>query len=73
LNANEFFSGSAIKWAGNFSATSTRTVLSNSGPADGTTQNIGKARVGYKIQITSLQAAASDYSNHLIYVCTPTF
>lgn len=73
LNANEFFSGSAIKWAGNFSATSTRTVLSNSGPADGTTQNIGKARVGYKIQITSLQAAGSDYTNHLIYVCTPTF
>lgn len=73
LNSNEFYSGSVIKWAGNYSATSTRTILSNSGPADGTTQNIGKARVGYKIQVTALQAAASDYGNHLIYVCTPTF
>ncbi len=73
LNANEFFSGSVIKWAGDFNATSTRTIFSNTGPADGVTQNIGKARVGYKIQVSSLQEAASDYTNHLIYVCTPTF
>jgi hypothetical protein len=73
LNTNEFYSGSVIKFAGNFFATSSRTIFSNSGPADGTTQNIGKARVGYKIQVSALQAAASDYSNHLIYVCTPTF
>lgn len=69
LNAGEF---TGTKYVGNF-ATTTRTVFSNTGAADGTTQNIGKVRVAYKIQITSLQAAGSDYSNHLIYVCTPTF
>lgn len=73
LNANEFFSGSVIKYAGNFWATTTRTIFSHTGPADGVTQNIGKARVGYKIQVGSLQEAATDYTNHLIYVCTPTF
>lgn len=69
LNGGEF---SGTKYAGNF-ATSSRVIFSNSGAADGTTQNVGKARVAYKIQITDLQAAGSDYSNHLVYVCTPTF
>ena len=73
LNGNEFYSGSVIKWAGNFFSTTTRAVFSNSGPSDGTTQNIGRARVGYKILVSSLQEAATDYTNHLIYVCTPTF
>ena len=73
LNSNEFYSSSVIKWAGNFNATSSRTIFANAGPADGTTQNIGKARVGYKILVSALQAAGSDYMNHLIYVCTPTF
>lgn len=69
LNGGEFV---GTKYAGNF-ATTSRTIFSNSGAADGITQNIGKARVAYKIEITDLQAAGSDYSNHLIYVCTPTF
>ncbi len=73
LNANEFFSGSVIKFAGNFGPTTTRTVFSHTGPADGVTQNIGRARVGYRILVSSLQEAATDYTNHLIYVCTPTF
>ena len=73
LNANEFYSGSVIKWAGNFFSTTTRQIFSNSAPADGVTQNVGKARIGYKIQVSSLQEAATDYTNHLIYVCTPTF
>lgn len=73
LNANEFFSGSVIKWAGNFYPTTTRTIFSHTGPADGVTQNIGRARVGYKILVSNLQEAATDYTNHLIYVCTPTF
>ena len=73
LNSNEFFSGSIIKWAGNWNSTSTRVVLSHNGPADGTTQNIGRARVGYKILVSTLQPAATDYTNHIIYVCTPTF
>ena len=54
-------------------STSTRTVLYHTGPADGTTQDIGKARVGYRIQITALQEAATDYTNVLTYVCTPIF
>ena len=73
LNANEFFSGSVIKWTGAFGPTTTRTIFSNTGPSDGVTQNIGKARIGYKILVSSLQEAATDYTNHLIYICTPTF
>ena len=73
LNANEFFSGSVIKWAGNFYPTTTRTIFSHTGPSDGVTQNIGKARVGYKVLVSNLQEAATDYTNRLIYVCTPTF
>lgn len=69
LNSGEF---TGTKYVGNF-ATTSRTVFSNAGAADGTTQNVGKARVAYKIQITDLQAAGADYSNHLIYICTPTF
>ncbi len=69
LNGGEF---TGTKYAGNF-ATTSRTIFSNSGAADGTTQNIGKVRVAFKLEISALQAAASDYSNHLIYVCTPTF
>lgn len=69
LNAGEF---SGSKYVGNF-ATTTRVIFSNASAADGSTQNIGKIRVAYKIEISGLQAAGSDYSNHLIYVCTPTF
>ncbi len=73
LNAAEFTSAGGNKWAGNFYSTTTRAVFSNTGPADGTSQNFGKARVGYQLQVSALQEAATDYSNHLIYVCTPTF
>ena len=37
-------------------------VFRHSGPADGTTQNIGTARVGYTIEISPLQEAGSDYT-----------
>ena len=73
LNAGEFTSGGGNKWAGNFWSTTTRAVFSNAGPSDGTTQDKGKARIGYQIQVSALQEAATDYSNNLIYVCTPTF
>jgi hypothetical protein len=68
LNGDEF--GTAL-YAGNF-ATTTRTVFSHNGPADGVTPDIGYTRVGYKIEISDLQAAA-QYTNQLIYVATPTF
>jgi hypothetical protein len=69
LNSDEF--GVAL-YAGNF-ATTTREVFSHNGPSDGTTANIGRTRVGLKIQVSALQEAGNDYTNELIYVCTPTF
>ncbi len=73
LNGAEFTSAGGNKWAGNFYATATRAIFSNTGPSDGTTQNVGKARVGYQVQVSALQEAATDYTNHLIYVATPVF
>ena len=54
-------------------STSTRTVLYHTGPADGLTAGVGKTRVGFRVEITSLQEAATDYSNQIIYVVTPVF
>lgn len=54
-------------------STSPVEVFKNNGPADGTTQNIGTARVGYKVEISSLQEAGSDYNATLTYVATPVF
>jgi hypothetical protein len=48
-------------------------VFRHTGPSDGTTQNIGRARVAYQVGITSLQEAATDYSATLTYVATPIF
>lgn len=71
LNGGEFISA---KFAGNFTSTSSpRTIFSNVGPADGTTQNVGKARVGWAIQVGPLQEAGTDYTNAIVYVATPTF
>lgn len=70
LNTNEFNGG--LKYAGNFVG-SARQVFSNTGPADGTTQNQGLAHVLYSIQISALQEAGTDYTQTLTYVATPTF
>ena len=67
--ANEF--GSGTKWAGNIDQP--RVVFSHTGPADGVTQNKGAAKVAFRIQITDLQPAGSDYTNTITYVATPTF
>jgi len=48
-------------------------VFRNDGPADGSTQNIGKAKVGYKVEISALQEAGNDYTATLTYVATPVF
>lgn len=48
------------------------TVFANNGPADGTTQNIGTARVGYTAEVSALQPAG-DYTATLTYVATPVF
>ncbi|NBV76676.1 hypothetical protein EBR66_00710 [bacterium] len=59
-------------YAGNFGST-TRQVFYHNGPANGSTANIGATRVGYKIEIASLQEAANDYINRITYVATPVF
>lgn len=52
--------------------TSTTQVMSHTGPADGVTQNKGKASVLYQVQIHALQEAG-DYTSTLTYICTPTY
>ncbi len=68
LNSDEF--GTAL-YAGNINTP--RTIFSNSGPADGTSANIGATKIGFKIQISALQQAGNDYTNTLTYIATPTF
>ncbi len=48
-------------------------VFRHNGPSDGLTQNIGTAKVGYKVEISSLQEAGNDYTSTLTYVATPVF
>jgi hypothetical protein len=63
FGANQFIAAS----------TTPRTVFTHNGPADGVTQNIGQAEVGYQIRISPLQEAADDYNTTLTYIATPTF
>ena len=58
---------------GAFQPTTTLTVFNWNAPADGVTQNVGAAKVAFRIEISPLQAAANDYQNNLIYVATPVF
>ncbi len=48
-------------------------VFRHNGPSDGTTDNIGRTKVGYKVQVSSLQEAGDDYTATLTYVATPVF
>jgi len=66
---NEF--GGGTQFVGNI--VTPRVIFTNSGPADGVTNNVGSSTVLYKIQIGPLQAAGDDYTNTLWYVATPTF
>ena len=68
INSSEF---AGAKFAGNIVAP--RSIFSHTGPSDGTTANIGQVDVAYKIAITTLQEAGTDYSNTLTYVATPVF
>ena len=47
-------------------------VMHHDGPADGSTQNKGIARVLYQARIASLQEAG-DYENTLTYIVTPIY
>lgn len=48
-------------------------VFRNDGPADGTTTNKGRTQVGYRVEISTMQEAAEDYTATLTYVATPVF
>ncbi len=54
-------------------STTPRAIFHHSGPADGTTADIGSTTVGYQVEITSLQEAADDYTTTLTYIATPIF
>ena len=54
-------------------STTARQVFAHTGPADGTTANIGSTSVAYKVEISALQEAATDYQTTLTYIATPTF
>ena len=48
-------------------------VFYHTGPANGSTVNKGATKIGFKIEISSLQEAASDYTQSLTYIATPIF
>ena len=48
-------------------------IMGHTGVADGSTDGIGRASIGYKIEISALQEAGDDYNTTLTYVATPTF
>lgn len=48
-------------------------VFYHTGPANGSTANKGATKIGFKIEISSLQEAASDYTQSLTYIATPVF
>ncbi len=72
LNSNEFNVGAG---GDRFVAASTtpREIFSHDGPSDGVAQDVGLARVAYKVEITPLQEAGDDYTTTLMYIATPTF
>lgn len=72
INSNEFTTGTASKYAGNFVGNA-RQIFSHNGPADGTTAQKGQTTVIYTLQISALQEAGTDYTQTLTYVATPTF
>jgi hypothetical protein len=67
---SDFFSG-----GDNFVAASSSPVevFRHDGPTDGTTAGEGTATTIFKVEVTALQEAASDYTATLTYVATPVF
>ncbi len=48
-------------------------IFRHTGPTNGTVTGEGATRVGYKVEVSSLQEAANDYTATLTYVATPIF
>lgn len=66
------FSGGTL-YTGDVAPLNPLLVMYHSAPVNGATVGIGTTTVAYRIQIGSLQEAATDYANILTYVCTPVF
>ena len=71
LNGSEFTTGGGDRWVA--ASTTPRIIFSHNDPADGTTQDVGSATIGYRVQISPLQEAGDDYTTTLMYIATPTF
>ncbi len=54
-------------------STTPRQLFAHNGPADNLTANMGSTSVAYKVEISALQEAATDYQTTLTYIATPTF
>lgn len=67
-NGNPFIGGGFTGFVGS----STREVMYNNGPADGSTPSVGSAKVAYRVEITGLQEAG-EYSNSIVYIVTPAY
>lgn len=48
-------------------------VFYHTGSADGSTADKGATKIGFKIQVSGLQEAGTDYTNTLTYIATPVF
>lgn len=70
--ANEFYEGGLARYIGLNGYDEPSKIMAHDGPSDDAYQNVGLARIGYSIEIGSLQEAG-DYENRLTYICTPTF
>jgi len=55
-----------------FNGTTPVEVMYHTGPADGSTADIGQTDVGYEVEISALQEAG-DYTNTLTYIATPIY
>lgn len=68
LNSNEF--GTDL-WVS--ASTTPRQVFQHATSSDGVTANIGRTRIGFQAQVSTLQEAGDDYTTLLTYIATPTF
>ncbi len=76
LTSDDATAGRAIEFGTNqwvAASTTPIIIMAHTGPADGSTDEIGTARIGYQVQISALQEAGDDYNTTLTYVATPTF
>ncbi len=48
-------------------------VYRHDGPTNGTLDGVGTTRVGYTVEVSALQEAATEYTATLTYVATPVF